>query len=119
MEASLRIITLSTLGLLMTLAGCGGGETTTSTSSSSGGHGGGAGATTGTQGTGGSAATGTGGTSPNPGGAAFGESCGKNGDCASLLCVDTDGTHSICTRACTSAAACPPAPEWSCASKAG
>ncbi len=110
-------------GLLITLAGCGGGETTTgtSTTSGSGGRGGSASTTTGapTTSTGGSAAMGTGGTSPNPGGATFGQSCAKNGDCASLLCVDTDGTHAVCTRACANDDACPPAPEWSCASKAG
>jgi hypothetical protein len=105
----------------MTLAGCGGGETTTGTSTTTGagGHGGAASSTTGTLSTGGSSAMGTGGTSPNPGGATFGQSCAKNGDCASLLCVDTDGTHAVCTRPCANDDACPPAPEWSCASKAG
>ncbi len=121
----MRTIALSTLGLLITLAGCGGGETTTgtSTTSGSGGRGGSASTTTGTPststGVGGGSATGTGGTSPNPGGATFGQSCAKNGDCASLLCVDTDGTHAVCTRPCANDDACPPAPEWSCASKAG
>ena len=109
-------IAVSTIGLLITLSGCGGGDATT------GGQGGSAttstGATsTGVGGAGGSAAMGTGGASPNPGGAAFGATCGKNGDCASLLCVDTDGTHAVCTKACSTAAGCPPAPEWSCATK--
>jgi hypothetical protein len=112
----LRTIALSTLGLLITLAGCGSSETTTGTSS--GDHGGAGSTTTGTLTTG-SDTTSTGGTSPNPGGAVFGASCAKNGDCASLLCVDIDGSHAVCTRPCETVAACPPAPEWSCATKAG
>lgn len=113
----MRTIALSTLGLLTTLAGCGG-DSATGTSTGSGGPGGAGSTTTGTLATG-SAAMGTGGTSPNPGGAAFGATCTKNGDCASLLCVDIDGSHAVCTRPCESAAACPPAPEWSCATKGG
>lgn len=109
----MRTIALSTLGLLMTLAGCGGSETTTGTSTGTGGHGGAAPTTTGT------VAMGTGGVDPNPGGTAFGGQCTRNGDCASLLCVDIDGNHAVCTRPCESAATCPPAPEWSCATKGG
>jgi hypothetical protein len=97
----------------MTLAGCGG-DSATGASTSSGGDGGAATTTTGSTS---SAATGTGGADPNPGGTAFGAPCAKNGDCASLLCVDIDAAHAVCTRPCESAAACPPAPEWSCATK--
>ncbi|MEP7126883.1 MAG: putative metal-binding motif-containing protein [Byssovorax sp.] len=124
-------IAVSTIGLLITLAGCGGGETaTTTTTTTTGGHGGDGATTTGTRtsaggtsgtssagGTGGQAATSTG--SINPGGAAFGAPCAKNGDCASLLCVDIDPSHAVCTKPCADAAACPPGPEWSCATKGG
>lgn len=122
-------IAVSTIGLLITLAGCGGGETATTTT---GGHGGeattgssagGAGGASGTNATG--SATGTGGNamtstgSQNPGAAPFGAPCAKNGDCAALLCVDTDATHSVCTKPCDAVAVCPPGPEWSCAMKGG
>lgn len=123
-------IAVSTIGLLITLAGCGGGETAaTTTASTTGGHGGdattgssagGAGGTNATgsaTGTGGNAMTSTG--SQNPGAALFGAPCAKNGDCASLLCVDTDATHSVCTKPCDAVAVCPPGPEWSCAMKGG
>jgi hypothetical protein len=125
-------IAVSTIGLLTTLAGCGGGETATTTTTTTGGHGGdaattssgsnaggagGAHATVGATGTGGGAAASTG--SQNPGGSPFGAPCAKNGDCASLLCIDTDPTHSVCTRPCDAAAVCPPGPEWSCATKGG
>jgi hypothetical protein len=125
-------INVSTIALLITLAGCGGGETATTGATSSGaggGHGGGASTsaattTTGTDatsaaGTGGntSAATSTG--SLNPGMQPFGAPCTNNGDCTSLLCVDIDATHAVCTKPCDTGAACPPAPEWSCAMKGG
>ena len=110
-------IAVSTIGLLFTLSGCGGGGDSP-TGGASTGQGGGA-TSTGVAGTGGSAAMGTGGTSPNPGGAIFGAACVKNGDCASLLCVDIDGGHAVCTKPCDTAATCPPAPQWSCATKGG
>lgn len=105
-------IAVSTIGLLTTLCGCGGGDAPT-------GQGGSAATSTGVAGLGGSAAMGTGGASPNPGGASFGAACVKNGDCASLLCVDIDAGHAVCTKPCAGTAACPPAPEWSCATKGG
>jgi hypothetical protein len=99
----------------MTLAGCGGDSLTGASS----GQGGSPETTTSTgiAGPGGSVAMGTGGS--NPGSASFGAACTKNGDCASLLCVDIGGGHAVCTRPCANAAACPPAPQWSCATKGG
>jgi hypothetical protein len=115
-------IAISTIGLLITLPGCGGGDSTTGgTTTGSGGHGGGA-TTTGASGMGGASGTGGAATSTgslNPGGAQFGATCTKNGDCASLLCVDVDQSHAVCTKPCANDAACPPAPEWSCATKGG
>lgn len=103
-------IAVPTIGLLTTLAGCGGDS---ATGGSSTGQGGSAETTTST------GIDGTGGSAPNPGGAIFGAACGKNGDCASLLCVDIDSSHAVCTKPCANAAACPSAPEWSCATKGG
>jgi hypothetical protein len=128
-------IALSTAGLLLTLSGCGGGETTTATTTTTTGAGGattttggggappstttgagGASVTVGSGGTGGAASS-TG--SAMPGVGAFGQPCTKNGECASLLCVDIDATHAVCTKPCANDAACPPAPEWSCAMNGG
>lgn len=127
-------IAISTIGLLFVLPGCGGSEPTTGSTSTgsagTGGHGGGSattasagmsastgvgGATSGTGGAGGSAAASTG--TGNPGTGTFGSPCTKNSECVSQLCVDTDATHAVCTKVCDTAAACPPAPEWSCATK--
>lgn len=125
---------LSTIGLLISLTGCGGGETSTAATTTTGGGGapatttgGGAPATTGAGGASVTVTVGSGGTggvasstgTVNPGGAIFGAPCAKNGDCASLLCVDIDATHAVCTKPCASDAACPPAPEWSCAMNGG
>lgn len=132
-------IALSTIGLLIPLSGCGGGETSTAATTTTATGGGGAPATTTTSGGGGAPATtttgvggasvtvgstGTGGAASststgNPGSAVFGATCTKNGDCASLLCVDIDPTHAVCTKPCASDAACPPAPEWSCGMNGG
>jgi hypothetical protein len=110
-------LALSTIGLLTTLAGCGGDSPSSTASTSSGGHGGEG--TTAT-GAGGSTGTSTGTTDPNPGAGVFGAACTRNGDCASLLCVDIDtGGHAVCTRPCADVDACPASPEWSCATKAG
>lgn len=125
-------IAISTIGLLSVLSGCGGSETPTGSTGAgtgtggagAGGHGGGAaastgaglgGATSGTSGVGGDAATSSG--TGMAGTGTFGSPCTKNSECASQLCVDTDATHAVCTKVCDTAAACPPAPEWSCATK--
>ena len=42
---------------------------------------------------------------------AFGSPCTKNGDCNSQLCLQ----NGHCSKQCSSASDCPPAPEWTCA----